>query len=1128
MTDEEIDRLPSMTDDEIDALPSLPQPRQKPGIGDKLLKPAVDTVTGMSPVNMFELAMKVADMKNEFAAKVGNLMLNGVGLGEPFQAIDTVEEMGYGDKPLPGSGEWLREQLPEDWRGAPAETPIGRAAQEVATFAGQNLLGSGIAGGVRKAAGLPSLLNPAKVRAAVTSAVVPAVASSAAGEIDDRLRFPAVVAAELARGGVRSARRHMGNTKRVFDEGGRTLREAALEAEGRIAAGQMVDEALGPDAVNQLDDAIRARNVIRQNAPDFSPTTAAVTNNQKLAMTERAMDSGLHGQPSGSVTLPDAKNEFFLQRQRTNKAVVDAVDRLLAPERGNPADLQRFAQQHLDDAAAAHRAALDALDYTPTPTGTPEVHGDRLRRHVIQNWERGRAQASRLYDARVDAYGTEPVNGSGRMIDVLLSERTIDDHIMERVQGHQQAMAAKRAEHIDPLLDTMYAAFTREIDNAVNQRLMGMDDEAARAARPALTQRLTEEMRIPYAHAVRYHQELGAAANKARVSGQYDKARRLDRVDEALRDIMAEGVENPTLREGLQVANAFYRDLINRLGVPNQPGMFARGRSPRSVDAFLVNSGKLVDKLFVKGEAGYNVAQQTARALETIDENTGLWVTDPARLSDYQNAVFDSAVRATYDIGSVSKGRRPSLPSDNLAKFIDDHQDAFRHPINAPVLNRLATLRTMREGLERRAAQAGVDADDIARSVVGRMFDLDDSKAVATFLNATPARRAQAMQMLQGDRDAQNALRSMVLDSFVDKSSSTSDPLGYDHRLMRADDMLKKFKQNERALEGLFDRQHLRDARQMLEGMAKMESARVDPTRGSQTATLTSYQEAIKRKESKDTLLGGKGRHAVNIGFGILGTQMATPAAGMVLGGAAGMAAGAASTAVSRRLVRMYDVSRATMLEKMKDAIADPEQARAFVQFLHGQPESIPLVRNYLWASGDLATRNEPKRPSEEEAYPSEGFDDELIADFGAFSNPQPPPPPGNRAQVQAAETKRIQAAERGVKTARSGSMTAPKVAQEMRSKGLSISDIQKKSEESRRKPFEDLVQRASSDLPRLLATLEALKPNERDLVRELAEPALNKLIEAEKDDMSAADAMARAEELFAPPEEEGADAAAL
>ena len=1118
LSDEELlEQATPLSDDELlAAAVPMPKPRQKPGIGDKLLKPAVDAVTGLAgmPVDMYSVAMQIDDMKNQFAANVGNMLLSKLGFDEKIKATNRLPE-----EPLPGSSVWMREQLPEEWRGAPAETAPGRAAQEIATFAGENVLTGGLGG-----------LSRAGLRAATTSAALPAVASSLAGEVDDRLRFPAVMATELVRGKTAGLRRRAGDAKRVHDEGGRSWREADLEAQGRIGAGKMIDEALGPNSVDQLDEGINARNVIRLDAPDFSPTTAAVTNNQKLAMTERAMDSGLHGQPSGSVTLPDAKNEFFLQRQRSNKAVVDAVDRLLAPERGNPADLQRFAQQQLDDAAAAHRAALDALDYTPTPAGTPEDLGTNMRRYVIQNWERGRAQANRLYDARVDAYGTEPVNGVGRMIDVLLSERTLDEHITQRLQGHQQAMAAKRAEHIDPLLDTMYASFTREIDNAVNQRLMGMTDEAAAAARPALTQRFTEEMRIPYAHAVRYHQELGAAANKARVAGASDKARRLERADEALRDIMATGVANPTLREGLQTANAFYRDLINRFSVRGQPGMFARGRAPNSPDAFLVNSGKLVDKMFVKGEAGYNVADQTARALQTIDENTGLWVTDPARLSDYQNAVFDQAVRATYDIGSVSKGQRPSLPSDNLAKFIDDHQDAFRHPINAPVLNRLATLRVMREGLERRAAQAGVAAEDIAQTVVGRMFDLDDSKAVAKFLNSTPARRAQAMQMLEGDRAAQNALRSMVLDSFVDKSSSTSNPLGYDHRLMRADDMLKKFKENEKALEGLFDRQHVRDARQMLEGMAKMESARVDPTRGSQTATLTSYQEAIKRKESKDTLLGGKGRHAVNIGFGILGTQMATPAFGMVLGGAAGMAAGAASTAVSRRLVRMYDVSRATMLGKMKDAIADPEQARAFVQFLHGQPESIPLVRNYLWASGDLATRNEPKRTDREEqtANPSEGFDDELIADFGAFSNPQPPPPPGNRAQVQAAETKRIQAAERGVKTARSGSMTAPKVAQEMRSKGLSISDIQKKSEESRRKPFEDLVQRASSDLPRLLATLEALKPNERDLVRDLAEPALNKLIEAEKDDMSAADAMARAEELFAPPAEEGAGAAAL
>lgn len=1139
MTDEEIDRLPSINDDELDALPSLNPKKPAPSGVDKAKKVAVDTVTGVvgAPVDMFTLAMKVADMKNELAAKVGNMVLGTVGLGEPLGAIDTIEEVNKydgkePDAPLPLSGEWLRESLPEDMRGAPAETPIGRAVQEVATFAGQNVLGMGLGGASRVARGLDAGVTTAGLARAAKNAVVPALASSTAGEVDDSLRFPAVVAAELVRGGAGAARRHMAGTKRVLAEGGRTTREASLEARGRRAAGEMVTEALGDDALDQLDEGIRARDAIRQRAPGFNPTTAAVTNNQKLAATERAMDSGLHGQQSGAAILPDAKNDFFVQRRESNRAVSDAVDRLLSPQGGNPADLHAFAQRQLDAAEAAHRAAVNALDYTPTPSGAPEELGERVRQYVIDNHQRGREQASRLYNAHLDAYGTEPVSGVGRLIDVLDSERTLDPQIAQRLQNHQQALAAKRAEHIDPLLDTMYSTFRREIDNAVEARITteGLTDDAAAAARPIYRQEATEAMQIPYAHAVRYHQQLGAAANDARVAGASDKARRLERAQEALREVMDTGVANPDLQQGLRLANAFYRDFINRFSVKGQPGMHARGRKPNSPDAPLVNSGGLVAKMFVKGEEGFDVAEQTARALQTLDENTGAWVTDQERLRDLQNAVFDRAVRAAYDRGSVAKGTRPRLPSDNLAKWLEDHQDALRHPIFAPVRNRLTSLRTMRESLERQAAQSGADADEIRRTVLAKMLGLDNRKAVSAFLNASPQARQQTMQMLQGEADAQRALREMVLDHFAMDSISTSEALGYDHRTLRADALLKKLEQNSAALTGVFDPDHLRDARTMLKALSKMESARVDPTRGSQTTPLKSYQDALLKGDSSTTMLGGQGRHLLSLGFGMLGTQMAGRTAGALMSMGAGVAAGAASELAMGRISRMRDVSRAATLRWMKEAISDPEQARVAVRFLRGEPAAIPLVRNYLWASGDLASRSEPRGSNwseEDAAYPSAAFDDELVVDFGRFSNPAPAPPPRNQAQVKGAETKRAEAAKRVVKTARSASMNPPKVAREMRQKGLSVADIQKKSEASRRKPFEDLVERNSGDLQRLLAVVEALKSDERELVRDLAKPAIDKLIEAERDDLTAAEAMARADELFAPPPaEEGASAA--
>lgn len=1063
---------PPLTEADLIAAPDAES--AGPTTFDKLLKVPVDAVTGLAgaPVDMFTLAMKVADLKNELAAKVGNMVLGTLGAGEPLGAIDTMKALGAEDgKPVPGGGEWLREKLPEGARGATAETPMGRAAQEVGTFALQNVLSGG------------------GLRGSVTSAILPGLASSAAGEVDDSLRLPAVVATELLRGKASGAVQHARDVRRVLEEEpGLTLREASRVATGKRAAGGMMTEALGDDAGGVLDRAIAERSRVRDlGAPGHSPMTATVTDNPKLAATQQAMESGLVGQGDGLAKLPDAKTDFMRLRVASNEAVRDAVDSLLVPSGANKETLRAFAQSRLDDAQRAHDDAIRALEFSFSPSEAPEVRGERIRQIIIGNHRNGRAQASRLYDAHLAAYGTEPVSGAGRMIDVLDTARTLEPEL-----------ASKRPQHIDPVLDNIHANLSRQVREAVDARLAteGLSGDDAAAVRDMLTREATESMTIPYEHAVRYHQELGKAANDALVAGQNDKARRLNFAQDHLRDVMDNGVADPQLQEGLREASAFYRDFINRFSVRGRPGMQARGRAPNSPDAPLIRSGVLPEKMFVAGPAGFDVAEETARALQTLDPATGTWVTDPAQLRDLQDAAFDRLVQKAHEPGSIVAGstKRPTLPADKLDVEVRRHADALRHPIFAPVRDRLRTLMDTRAGLEARAAATGRDLGDAGKTVAAAMLGLDDSKAVAKFLAARPADRRAMVASL--DREARAGLRKLVLDDLMAKSSGVNAPLGYgDTPVLHPDKLLGEL--DKPGVREVFDPPHLRDARTILKSLSKSESARRDSSSGSRTTPLKTYQDAIMKRGGGERVPAGL-RHLVSLGFGSAATAALGPKIGPVAGVAAGTATGIATDLASGAVSRMRDVSKANVMRFLADAISDPEKARAAVRFIEGDPKSLPLVRHYLYAAGDLYSRDEPKSngiyDEETIAYPSSGFDD-TVADFGSFSNPQPAPLPLHSAQMRSAETKRADAAVRSVTSARNAAGQKVDVSQKVARGNTPITTLFKAAQENRARPYAKMVDRYADDLPGLVAVLEELKPEERQLVQKKAETAVAKLM---------------------------------
>lgn len=1075
-----------------------------PGIGAKILKPIVDIGVGTvaGPFDIVAMDKAKRDAERDLAAKFGNIVLRMFGVtDDPVKLEDKA--------PTPKMpSELLHEQIPEDLRGAPADSAMGRLAQEAATFAGQNVLGEGV---VKMAGGTPSYVQAAK------NALAPAAASWAAGEtpLGDNARMPAVLATELVRGKVGDLAKHGVEVAREMKGGasGSPL-DVSREIRAKRSAGKMITEALGPDAGTKLDAGITGRDEVRQFAPDFNPTTAAVTDNPKLAATQQAMESGLVGQGEGSARLPDAKNEFLLNRIESNKGVAEAVDKLLLPYGGDRANLNAHTRAQLDAAQAAHEKSLRDLEYElPPGTSTADLM-EATRARAVEGYAQGRQEGSRLYTSHLDEFGNVEIEGNGRMIDSLESALKLEPDL-----------ESKRAQHIDPLLDEMHGKFAKQIRDEVDARIEneGLDETAAAEARPIYDKMAKEKMTIPYRDAVGWLQDLGKASNDAMRAGLYDKARRIDMAANTMRDVMETGSKDPQLAAGLKEANAFWRDLVNRFSVKGRPGLQARAHAPNSVDSPLVRSGGLLDKMFVTGEAGREVAQETARALEALDPRTGQWVRDPARLKELQDAAFNRVVKNAHQKGSVVPGspKKPMLPADALAAARAEYESALDHPIYRDVDQRLRVMQDQRASLEARAAATGRDLGDLEKTVAAGMLGLDDDKAVQAFLRARPADRAAMIASL--DPAAASGLRKIVLDHIAVKSMGKNEALGYgDARVLHPDKLLAELEKN--GVADVFDPQHTRDAKKILRALSKADSSTKFAGSNSQTTPLRTYQDALLGSTKPRSSSGA--RHLVGAAAGLGAGAMLGPGAGSLARGATVVGTGLLADLAAGRIAKMRDVSKATMMRFLADAVADPEKARAAVRLIEGDKAAVPLIRNYLVASGDLYHREVKKsdgiRDPKTVGYASTAFDDRK-ASFGNFSNPEPAPPPKNTPQVQAAETKRLDAADRVVTSARKAAMNAPKVAQEMRSKGVSIRDITKRSSAARSKPFEDLVKRSSGDLQHMLAVLEALKPEELDLVRDKAQPMLDKLLEAEPDDLTAADATARADALFAPPAEEGA-----
>lgn len=891
--------------------------------------------------------------------------------------------------------------------------------------------------------------------------------------------------------------------------------------------GGLIAEQLESD--DDLATALQERNYIRQGIsvddgvtrvtpmPDYDPSTAAATGSPGLIKMERSMRSG-----------PGMFEQNFLhQRAKSHDAIrqgMRSVNGIPATGEGIAA-VRQTVQTAMDNAARAVNEAQEALTRRNAQSGSAMIDPQNRPRDAAL----GQSRREMLEEVK-DTFEAE----MGRLYG------TINPRV--RLPMRRIVRAARRAnrrglgvkgEHLDPEFQRIIDDFNRKMqartERAVraNPDLQGADEATVDAYRRSIRGTLEEQVQVSYGVLMRLRSSLLESRGIARASGNKQLSRRLGQVFDAVQstmDDLAHSERYPDQARQYATANAFAREGYSRLENKTRA---AKVLETRERGGYVIDDARVGEQFVRQGREGEQAAIDDVRSAvrlepdEAVDADgnpTGApatFVEDPAALRTTFDFALNDAARAAYD------ERTGVVSAERLAAWRRNHAELLRQRPDIDQATR--TMERAQEALEAAHRGAVRDMEELERSAAATLLNADPGVVVERVLGEGRVDQAAMRRfntLLRRNPEAWRGWKRAILDHIENAiTSKGKEPVMGGNRSLVSEKLTQMLEKYNTALSDVFTREEMATLRQFRTALNTTErSVKMALHVGSDTASLV--RNAPRRPTAQMISAGQLARYGMGRFVGHGATVVVDKALEMFRG-------------------KLDDIADREWQALLEEALLNPEVAQDWIQLFRGQRPAQVLNRfhSHLLTMGyDIDDDDEngdydPKRDdvelSEEEvSQPSPAYDDGADIDMPAETR-FIPPVDKNEPQIRGAQTKRIAAAKRVVKTARSASMNPPKVAREMRQKGLSVADIQKKSEASRRKPFEDLVERNSGDLQRLLAVVEALKSDERELVRDLAKPAIDKLIEAERDDLTAAEAMARADELFAPPlAEEGASAA--
>lgn len=1062
----------------------------------------------------------------------------------------------FGDEPPMGS-EYIRKNFTPE--RVEAESGLGRVAQNIGRGVTANVAGAGLirsAGGLLKTAPeavralrisqmferasdkLASLSPRELYKAVVMPPAVAGVGGEMGGTVGGWINGEKGRAVGNILGQLSASVGHAVTTKtlkRFADWRKDTLPRLAsqpTETEMKTRLARMFEDeytkANGPEAdlLEDLKSGIAERDLVREGLyppangmgppspgdalPGYSPTTAAVLpdGDAKYVFTRHEL--------SLKDKIPQMGAKYNQHRAQTANAVSDAVETVPFVDPSDPGSMANVRERihtHVDDAIdAAARAAEEEVN-VGQGRGSVRPGAERMAAVRPTDAQLGAALRKHIDDARILAkiYASKLYAGINGKI--MVGKGGGYQKFARVVRANARLNEFQDKKNVAKVIRRINKKLTDAIKAEVDKRLAASEvgEEASKGARKVLRRKVEKEMAISFKSLREMRSELLDEFRSAKWAGKDDKARRLKNVIDGVEDLMGDIARNPeTAGEAakFRTAQAYYKDLVARFDDSNA---FDVLRKTKKGTRYILDENAIGDQFFVQGKEGAQAAHQAVRA-GMVPVNGG-WAPNPVfreRLNDYARNL---AAQAAFD---EKKGR---ATAQGLANFRHKYKEALAHPFFADVERETRTLEGAQRMFEQRAADLSRTQREIETSAVAAMLNEDPGDLVKQFRHifssgrgkSARQRMEQAWKMVEGNPNAERGFKRSLREYVLKEHEAGNGQLP-DNTWRRpptnATNMRDFLKTNREALLVIYSPKDLRDLDLAESIWQKFEStSKILGHKGSPTSPL----------------LQGVPSDAASTRYLLHGLGLAVPIPGFIKSGLIEMLG-----------KRAADITGPMWDELRAEAYLNPEALRDLISWYRAEKpvQTIERLRFHLLTLGhDLSDEpgfdpdddqaSEPDDDGDEEGYPSPAFIEDGDLAFPSYTDQQPPPK--NAPQIAAAETKRLDAADRVVTSARKAAMNAPKVAQEMRSKGVSISDITKRSSAARSKPFEDLVKRSSGDLQHMLAVLEALKPDELDLVREKAQPMLDKLLEAEPDDLTAADATARADALFAPPAEEGA-----
>lgn len=823
--------------------------------------------------------------------------------------------------------------------------------------------------------------------------------------------------------------------------------------------GTIIDSSTTGDALRQ---GIEDRNTIRLDlpevvdgkvAPTFRPTTAQVTNSPRLAILERAERSKVDG---------NFADRWEAAADESQRSMRDLFDRIPGIPRtaASIADTQEAIQRAIDARiAAARRAAEQATRLNPNLT---KAEAGRIIQDQLQAAYDEFTDASNALYRQVDAGG-----------DVMLPFE------------HVANTARRQAENLPPL-DNELPAATREINDWVDRDVAQRAGQAAgdqgEDVAGALQEHLIGDTQISFndlrAMRTRVLGDLRRARSKPldqRMDREISRLTELRNVIDSTLDEVADHAD-PEVADAYRTANAFYRDGRNRF----RSGAAKAMQEVDPAGRVRIGPAEVGGTLFKPGDEGLRFAGDAERALVRFNAENGQWVQNPAALGALrQHALQTLADRAD------SQGR---LSTRDIQLWRKKYRQALDHPVFRDLNEQTSSLERAQRTIEANALAAQRSAEEVQRSAAARVLGADPDKAVAQLLSGAgraPAKKLmQLRQMIGGDEQAMMGLRRSVIDHIESEASNARKTVG-DVPFLSATklrDLEKRFGTTDArsgvpsVLDQLYDPEHRRQLKVIQRASDILERSGEPRVAGPGTAELLNAMKPVS------------GQKWLASTWGVV--SHTSPKAGL-----------------AKKIAGMWSdwrtkVNGARVDELLHDALIDPDAAEILYWHVRGAKPSETIKRMNLYfanrvpAMGATLDDDEPLRPE----------DTRLVPDRGDTPTPRPTArpvepvkgtlaSPANQPQIDAAETKRQDAAVRSVTSARNAAGQKVDVSQKVARGNTPITTLFKTAQENRARPYAKMVDRYADDLPGLVAVLEELKPEERQLVQKKAETAVAKLM---------------------------------